>query len=216
MNKAQLEEIKKLSKQDSVEDLEKLLEGYLKQSPQATDLWLRLALTELQFPLVDEYKSVKCLEEILKYDPYNANSVLLLAYIHHRFLGGVTDGLLKMLNQLNLEDAECQAMVELAKSWYYSRTDEPPYEKLLVKSVELGPTHVYNHVRLGRYYINKKSKIEKGKALIRTALTNIKGIYFESITVEDFTDINEFFNEHIKGTYLTRSNFKFIEELLKP
>jgi hypothetical protein len=92
--------------------------------------------------------------------------------------------------------------------WSSRNFDKIPdsYEYFLLRSIEAYPFHVYNYVDLADYYF-KKGKRKPARELVETALANVQGIYFKNLPVDtDPTDIEEFFNERIKGIHLTIPN----------
>lgn len=196
-----------------LEEAEMLLENYLELYPQETEAWLRLACLQLCSPISDFYKSIECINSILSYDRNNVDAILLLAFIHQTCLGGVDEVLFNKLDSLKVEDRNYRSMIEYVKSWRYWRTEEPPYEELLIKSTQVCDCHVYNHRCLARYYF-KRGETEKGKQLIQIALSNVQGIYSQNIEIADRTSVKELFNEHIKGVHITESNFNSIKEEL--
>lgn len=204
MDKSLQEIIKRLSRQQDkacLEEAEKLLETYLEKYPKDTDGWLRLALLVLSVPLVDFYKSINCIHQVLSYDANNADAVLLLTYVYHTSLGGVDENLFNRLDRLTLEDNSYRSMIEYVKSWRYWRTGEPPYEELLLRSVQIYGCHVYNYLDLARYYV-KNGQMEQGKYLARIGLSNIVAVYSEDIEIADGTSLKELFNEQIKGVHV--------------
>jgi tetratricopeptide (TPR) repeat protein len=214
MNTILWKEIKALQQQDKDDELEKLLESYLRDMPHETELWLRLAIVEIYPPFADYDKAVYCLSSILSYDSDNINALLLLAYVSDMFLGGIDDELFKKLNKVSLKEKVCQSMVELAKAWYYERRNKQLYEASLLKSIQLSPSCVFNYVNLARYYA-KTGKIEEAKTLFRKALANVTTLYTSGKHQDDPTNKEEFFKVHIKGTSITDILFQSMKKELE-
>lgn len=104
-------------------------------------------------------------------------------------------------------------MLYLAIAWYYSSRDKKEYEQSLLKSIFYCNKHVDNYDLLGRLYLETGNKT-KGKKMIRCALANIREIYGENYSLSDVTDINKFFDEFFKGTYITPPNLESLRKLL--
>lgn len=220
MDKDLLEKIKVLNKGLQTEALEKLLETALQKEPKDIELWFKLAIVELIPPLADYYKSIECLNKILEYDHNNPYALLLMAYIYDTRLGGVDDVLFNRLCEVHVENKELQSLIELAKAWHYrfpyylKNKDGDLYEKFMLKSIELCKTHVYSYLELARYYINEGKK-KLAIKLLKRALQNITIIYTRILHKEDYTDVNEYIDENIKGVHITDMNYDGIKTLLK-
>ena len=205
--------IKKLSKNNSVYEIERLLEEMIEQGEYNSELLLRLALLELVPPIKDYYKSIKCIETILEHEE-NIYAILVLADIHHNYLGGVNEYTFDKLNSVVVTDNEIHALVEHSKSWYFQdigKTEE--YEKCLLNSIKYCECFVLNNFELGQYYIDHKQE-HKGKEYIQRAIDNVMKVYEENFVIEDLTDIEEYINEMYKGIHLSKQVFDWIKSCL--
>ena len=193
-----------------------IIENILKNEPQNTELWLIYAKMELTIPLVDFIKSMECLNQILEYDKTNFEAILLLCCIKHFWLGGVDDELMAKLDSIKTNDKEKLSMIEYVKSWYYDiKEDNKMYEQVLLKSIELFSGHVFNYKALGQFYI-KHGRIKEGKELIKLALKNVQFIYSKDSDFAnyDHINLNQYFNQLVKGTYISLVVYESIKENL--
>ena len=214
-----ISKIIELSKDWGIEELEKiesLIENKLKEDPSNIALWLRLAILELVPPLVDHEKSIDSLNRALAIDKNNAIATLLLAYVNYYCVAGIDEELMNKLNSISTDDNEINSMLKYVASWFYIDKDPKFEEMLLQESINSSEDHVYNYVHLAKLYF-KQGRNQEAVVLVKKALDNIKKIYSLNDSKEgyDFTDVNKFLNERIKGICLTDSNLKFIKELLK-
>lgn len=211
--------------QENVSEIETILKIYLLEHPQDTDMWLRLALLYVfGWHKREPIESIRCLNNILSYDPDNIQAFLMLAFIESQSFGenrpyGQLRESTLALCRLQTNDSEVLSMIAYAKSFYYKKKDLVRYEQYLLKSIAYCDTHVNNLLVLGRYYL-KKREFKKGKELIEKALRNIKGIYDVDIVYTDITDVSEFFNYYYKGIhrsidggFMIGNNHKIQEEL---
>lgn len=190
--------------------IRKSFKEYLENNSQDTEVWLAYALVMNSLAEGEDY-SVNCLWSILTYDPSNINATMLLVYIlaHNSY---VDDDLFKQLCNLRTEDKEVLSMIEYEKIWYY--TSDLLYEKVLLNSIELCDTHVYNFVKLGNFYI-RRGYIAKGRDFLKKGLDNVKLIY-DNHSYQNILNVEEYFNEQLKGIHLTDSNYKIILESFDP
>ena len=76
-------------------------------------------------------------------------------------------------------------------------------------------THVMNFVDLGKHYL-LNGELDKGKELIQRGLANVKLIYKEDESYEDYDslDVIRFINERITGVFTTEGRYSSMIELL--
>lgn len=197
--------LSKSRKNKDIENIEKILETQIQKEPNNISLWLRLATLEQKLPLVDYEKSIVCLEKVLAIDKDNPIALLLTALTNYIHIGIVTKELKNRLTSLHTNDPELNSMLKYTASWFYedvcNKNANPiREEKLLKESINLYQGHVYNYKRLAQLYFKQGRKAE-AKDLMRKALSNVKNISPIENRLRDATDVNDFFNEHIKGTY---------------
>ena len=195
------------------DEAEKIMEELLANEPYNTELWLRYAVLELNSPLTDPIRSIECLNKIFQYDKYNFEAILLLCCIYHFHLGDIDDELISKLDSVKTNDKEKLSMIEYIKSWYYDRKeDNKMYEQVLLKSIELFSGNVLNYKRLAQFYV-KNGNIKRSQELIKLALKNITLVYSKDY-FHDFTDVNEYFNEFVRGIHSTSNHYESLEEEL--
>jgi len=211
-----LEEIHQVSKlylegpsENLLLQIESILLDYLKQNYQDTDIWLRFIVLEFTPPWGDYDKIEGYVNNILQYDTYNVNALLLLAYAQVVYLGGITQELVNLLMHTHSSDKEILAMIDLAKAWYYEKIDEKKYEKFLLDSVNHSQNHVYNLFSLGELYAKKGQKAE-GIMLMDKAINNINKQHQDNLEFYDITSISDFLSEHFKGNTMTVQNMNYL------
>jgi len=204
-----------------LEQMESLLMDYLKDHPQDTEIWLKLAMVEFTPPWEDYDRIEKYINSILEYDKNNAQSLLVLAYAQRVYRGDISDDLFIRLQRCCdiITDRELLSMLYLAIAWYYSwhsLRDEKKHELSLLQSIDYCSKHVHNYKLLGRLYL-KTGREAEGKKMIQHALANIRKVYKEDNdddSVYDITDITTFFNDYYRGTHVTQSTLESMRELL--
>lgn len=193
-------------------NIQKTFDEYLNVYPKDTDVWLSYALC--MYKLAEgEDLAENCLKKIYEYDKSNVYATMLHAYIAAHD-SHIDDELFEKLCNVKTHNLELQSMIEYLKSYYYFLKNDTLNEKVLQNSVALCDKHVWNLVNLGRIYI-KKGDYKEGQRLIKKALSNIEYTYDEH-PIEDQLDLNEYFNETIKGIHLTDSNYNSIIDSLDP
>lgn len=199
---------------EATEELESFLDEYLKVYPCDTEKWILLALIVYYPPLHDDVKAENCLKRVLEYDPNNIRVTLLLVYIVTHYCYTNQD-LFERLNNLHTDDKALLALIEYEKSWYYSVIkDHENYGNSLKKSVELCDTYVRNNAKLGYFYL-EKNRLSEGYKYLKKALDNVQYVYEENHD-KDFLDIEEFFNERLRGIHISRPNFEILCESFDP
>lgn len=213
------ETIFKLSKDNKSLELKKFLEASLLKSPNNTEIILRLSILELYPPFVNEENSIKLLEKLLALQSDNYEALILLAYIYEVYWTGINQELFEKLDMAAIQNNEILSMIERAKAWYYKKAcwyDNQKcdlYEKLLLNSIKLCPFHVYNYTELANFYL-KQNKRSEARKLLEIAIKNIKKIVPRNCELGDFTSINYFLNENMKGTHITAINAEQIYNIL--
>jgi len=195
-------------------ELADTLKTYLNLHPNDNNMRLKYALFLFDSLLHDDIEAIEQLNKIIEQDQKNINAWFLLAYIKDRS-SFIDEQLFAKLCTLKSSDNCMQSMIEYIKSWYYIHNNEKDYEQSLINSINLCDKYVYNYVSLGIFYMQKK-KIIEGQNLLRKALDNIKHVYSEEYPYPDILDIEEFFNERIKGIHLSQSNYEITLESFDP
>lgn len=200
---------------DSGEKAEFLLEELIAQDPTDIDLWMRLAILEIKPPIVDYFRNFAYLEHVLKLSPQNPKALLCLAYSHVHDYIGMPDDVFLRLKAIKTDSNELNSMFKYAMSWYYQdKNDFEQQEKLLNESINYYQEHVWNYVNLARCYI-KKNKIIEAHQLVEKALKNVKNVQDpETGWRYDYTDVDEYINERVKGISQSFWNFESLKKMV--
>ncbi len=192
------------------EQIEAYIEEYLQEHPYDSEIQIRFALFLNYPPLADTLKSINVLRNVISYDSNNGVALLVLAFIKSRCYDGVDKNLKQQLAACQTNNNELKSMLLLAQSWHYDYSDKE-FELLLLESIQLCTTYVYNYEGLGRRYI-KTNRVHEGRALVQKGLYNVRHIYYNNDCYEyiyqELDSIDHFINEQIKGIFLSTSNFK--------
>ena len=209
-----ISKIIELDKKGEREKIEVLIEERLKEEPNNVDLWLRLAKVELLFPFCDNFKSIACLEEVLKIEKDNPIAILMLAYVTDLNVGTMGKELMNKLCLLKMDFDELNSMFRYMASRFYWGKNSEKERQLLEESINIYKGHVNNYVRLADLYF-LQGRDSEAKELIKQALKNVKKVYSEDLSEYDSTDPNEFIEERIKGVYMTSGDLESIKAKLK-
>jgi|SRR5579859_653947 len=98
-------------------EMEQLVEEYLKEYPQDTEMWLKLTFIEYH-QLHDYLRAIECVKRILAYDPNNAYAAVLLTVLLD-FNMVVDEESFNILCAVKTEDNEYKAMIEYAKALHF-------------------------------------------------------------------------------------------------
>lgn len=191
------------------EDIEQSFRDYLRENPQDSEIWIRLALF-LNISIVSySDKSIEILEQLLLHDNKNIKALLILADIQDFSAGGISNGVSQRLFTFETDNNENKSMIEYAKARYCFYRNKERYEEHLVRSTMLCSRHVNNNKELGKICI-EKGRIREGCALIKQALKNIKCVCPEVFSyiglIFDIPTADEYLGEFIKGTMTTKSD----------
>ena len=187
---AKILELDKEDKEDKWVEIEKLLENGLKKDPNNIDLWIRLAVLELDHPFHDEERGMECVEEVLKIEKDHPIALLLKAYIQDRHFGSSDKKLTDKLSSLVTNSNEINSMLRFAASWYYDSKDPVKEEKLLEESINFYQGHVWNYVHLAGKYFDE-GRNQEAKELVKKALKNVRKIFSIGEWEYDPTDVKE-------------------------
>jgi len=179
---------------------------YLKNNLSDTTAWLRLILME---EYNDDRLSGRWFDALRFYDKENIYADLISA---HTFIHGSIYNNFRLMSH---DNTEIMAFIEFAKSKYLKkRGDLRKYEQVLLKSIEYCSQHTNNLAALGEFYI-QQGRTTEGKQLIQRAIRNITVIYTDNNRIlYDRYDINEFLNEHYRGTHTTQETYNRLNALL--
>ena len=198
--------------ENDVEKAEEMIKMELENNPLDIQWWIKLCLTELQFPFEDYDSALSYIEEIKKIDCSNLEALILETAIKWHSFGFIEDDLLKRLSDVDIIDSNIMSIIYYLQSLYYRYKKDKKNEKLLLnKSIALCNKFVYPYKALGNIAISE-SYLEDSKLLFMKALNNVEKVYDEN-EFFDFTDINIYIAEFITGTYISRANYENLKEL---
>lgn len=196
-------------KDDDVEMAEWIVKQQLEKDKTNVNLWLKLALIELQLPFEDYESALTCIEEIYQLSPNHLEALILEAEIHWHYLA-IMEDLAKRLSEVTCNCKEKQAMILYLLSLYYYTEKDIESEKInLEKSIQLCDQYVYPYESLG--ILLQDSDKEKSKKMFCRALKNVRKIY-QKEDFHDFTDFNTYVAEFITGTAISSINYDSIKE----
>ena len=199
-------------KDDDVETAEWIVKQQLERDKTNVDLWLKLAVIELQFPFDDYESALKCIEQIYQLSPNYLDALILETEIRWHYLI-ITEALVKRLEKA-IATCDCnekKSILHYLLSLYYYTEKDIESEKInLEKSIQLCDQYVYPYKRLG--YLLSESNHEKSKEMFCCALKNVKKVYKDD-DFYDFTDFDTYVAEFVTGTAISSSNYEFIKEL---
>ena len=199
-------------KDDDVETAEWIVKQQLEKDKTNVNLWLKLALIELQLPFEDYESALKCIEEIYQLSPNYLDALILETEIRWHYLI-ITEALVKRLEKA-IATCDCnekKSILHYLLSLYYFTERDFEKEKInLEKSIQLCDQYVYPYKRLG--YLLSESNHEKSKEMFCCALKNVKKVYKDD-DFYDFTDFDTYVAEFVTGTAISSSNYEFIKEL---
>lgn len=169
--------------QGNVLQVESIIKQKLDKTPCDVELWIKLCLTELQFPLEDYVSALKCIAKIYAIACDNIDALILET-----------------------------AIIYYLQSLYHRGKNDTEHEKAaLEKSINLCGDFVYPYIALSHILL-AESSVQKGSELIATATRNVQKV-FQAGEELDFTDIDFYISEFITGTTLSQSNFEHILHL---
>lgn len=195
---------------------EKIIESRLEKKPNDIEMWIKLCLTELQFPFEDYLKSLYCIGEILKIDSQNAKAIILEASIKRNAYGFFEKEVLEKLKRIKVCNNKQKSIVLYFQAQYYHHTQKYLMEKELLKESILHYNEaVYPYMALGYLLFKEKNFLESKKSF-ENAAQNVVKIFGEE--TYDFTDFNNYVDEYITGVSMTAENYselqKWIAKLL--
>lgn len=213
-----IEQINKLSEDGSIESVrtaEALIKKELERNPYNIELLLRFALLEQEVPLAEYEKSIIILNVVLTYEPKNPIALLILAGINYFCGHGIDKELCERLSLFETDDKEMKSMLTYAASWYYADIgNQKKLEYMLLQSIDLCPSHVFNQWKLAELLV-KQNRLEEAKLLAQNAIANVVKIYDNDndYVNYDYTSANQYINEMVKGTHISSVLYANLTEL---
>ena len=198
-------------KEYDMETAERIVKQQLERDKTNVDLWLKLAVIELQFPFDDYESALKCIEQIYQLSPNYLDALILETEIRWHYLI-ITESLAKRLEKA-IATCDCdekKSILHYLLSLYYFTERDFEKEKInLEKSIQLCDQYVYPYESLG--ILLQDSDKEKSKKMFCRALKNVRKIY-QKEDFHDFTDFNTYVAEFITGTAISSINYDSIKE----
>jgi len=198
-------------KEYDMETAERIVKQQLERDKTNVDLWLKLAVIELQFPFDDYESALKCIEQIYQLSPNYLDALILETEIRWHYLI-ITEALVKRLEKA-IATCDCdekKSILHYLLSLYYFTERDFEKEKInLEKSIQLCDQYVYPYESLG--ILLQDSDKEKSKKMFCRALKNVRKIY-QKEDFHDFTDFNTYVAEFITGTAISSINYDSIKE----
>lgn len=198
---------------NDVETVEKILKIELENSPLDLQLWIKLSLTELQFPFEDYESALVCINEINKFANENVDVLILETGIKWHYFGFIEDDLFARLIKVDIKDLQKMAIIYYLQSLYFHSKKDLKNEELVLKnSIEMYDKYVYPYKALG-FIAQIKSKSEESKLYFSKAINNVQKVYYDD-DFYDFTDINTYIAEFITGTSMSCLNYNNIKNIM--
>jgi hypothetical protein len=190
-------------------EAEDILLYYLETNRDDIEGWLLLTRIEWNSPLQDPFRIIEYTNNIFALEPLHPYALLFVAEAYDALLGGINSALFDKLCQVNVEDGEIMAMIEVAKSRYFYKRDNEKYQQALERSVQYSMNQQINCTKLGVIYFNQ-GKQELGKSLIKRAISNVKNVDLEwnAFSMECW------FDYYYKGTRLPGLQYGWLLNLL--
>ena len=152
-------------KEYDMETAERIVKQQLERDKTNVDLWLKLAVIELQFPFDDYESALKCIEQIYQLSPNYLDALILETEIRWHYLI-ITEALVKRLEKA-IATCDCnekKSILYYLLSLYYFTERNFEKEKInLEKSIQLCDQYVYPYESLG--ILLQDSDKEKSKKI---------------------------------------------------
>lgn len=194
--------------------VEKIIKESLNENPKDIQLWIKLSLTELQFPFEDYESALQCISRIYNIDPCNIDAIILETGIRWHSFGFINEELFKRLVKTSCAYEKKTAIIYYLQSLYYEYDKDIKNQKLLLeKSIEVYDRFVYPYRDLGTILLSEL-KFKERNEMLKKAVANVKKV----LQIEDpydFTDVDMYIAEFITGTEISYINFESLKEQIK-
>jgi hypothetical protein len=170
------------------EKAEILMDSYLEQHPTDTYMWFRLAILVYWPPIADYIKAMNCMKRILSYDPNNAYAVVVLTtFLKYNMT--IDNECFGILCNIQTNDKEIQAMIELAKAWYFEGNNNAYFEHIK-KARSLWQEHAKEF--LAKYSCDNRDQNlnERVRANLQKLCKDYPTEPYDPLSIEQF--LNEF------------------------
>lgn len=161
-------ELKQAIMKQDVPLVESIIKEELITKPEDIQLWIKLCLTELQFPFKDYISALQCVNHIYEIDSGNLDALILESGIKWHSFGFIEDKLFQRLITVNCHDNKKASIISYLQSWYYwFENDNNENRKLVIeKSIEFCDEFVYPYRDLG-LILREESKIKESRELFK-------------------------------------------------
>ena len=194
-------------KANDIPGAESCLKEMLKVAP-SPELWLKLAMVELDFPFCDEDSALDCCKEAVALSDSLIDAWLLMAYIQFYTTGRAETAVLDKLSLL-AESARDKARVLYLKALSIWPRNEQAEKELLQKSIETYPQLVWPYVHLGHLCGEKA----QAKQCYQRALENVQHPLLSTEHPDyDPTDYKSYILELVDGTHINTAQYEIITE----
>lgn len=192
-----------------LESMRILVQGYLQDNPCDSEILVKLTLIQNTPPM--SARASKYLDQALLYDS-NIKILLALSFLEYDQECGISESTMARLQAITADTREENALVWYAKSlYYYKNYNYTEYESALNNSLRFYSGFVWPQADLGQYYKNIGA-VKESSALLQDALANVKQVFSYGDFI-DFTSLDHFINENLKGTSLGAINYSTIKDL---
>lgn len=192
--------------------VEDIIKKELVQRPEDIQLWMKLSLTELQYPFEDYVNALECIYKIYEISENNIDALILEAGIKWHSYGFLEEELFERLKKVKSDDMTKKAIIYYLQSLYYQSAKEFDKQKVyLKKSIMLYAEVVYPYEALGNLFM-LEFNINEAKKMYNIAYSNVKKVY-QTDDFYDFTDVNVYIDEYITGTAISQENYNYIKKL---
>lgn len=205
-----MDELKEAVLQDKVEYAEEILLDRLRISPNDSELWLKLALIELQYPFEDYDRALEYIDKSISEFPNYFEAICIKQYLMNFYYNEIDNVLLDRAIEFNYGNSQ-KSVLYYIKSWEYRNAKNIDDEiSMLNRSVELCQKFVYPFRRLGNIFKEKNELLSKNYYL--KAKSNIIEVFLID-SFDDFTNPDVFIDEYITGVRLSSVNAESINLL---
>lgn len=203
---------------DVLENMEAYLLNILKDNPCGVDTLIKLALVVYTVPSADDVRALEYLTKAIAIDPQNVKVLLVFGYIkeHYNRLDKET---IKKLKDLKSDDPLEKTLILYEQAWHYNfqycyyGKAKGLYEQQLLESIKTNECVVWPYAHLARFY-KGEGALEAACHYYKIALKNVESVGIKKGECIDIANVNDFIDEHIKGTHLSAVNYEILQEAL--
>lgn len=148
--------------------VESIIKEKLMANSEDIQLWIKLCLTELQFPFEDYISALQCVNHIYEIDSGNLDALILESGIKWHSFGYIEDALFQKLITAHCNDNKKASIIYYLQSGYYwfEKDNNENRKLVLEKSIALCDEFVYPYRDLG-LILREESKIKESRELFK-------------------------------------------------